>query len=134
MPNLITLGTAMLPTLWFVVAPVKFAAAWAEGFAQLPVPIQATVIGLAALVAAAGPLLVVIGTLIATADAARIIGITAEGVRWLSPAGRLPAAVRLPSGQRLYALDVVERFAKRRRQQIADEVFNRAEQRDSIGA
>ena len=39
--------------------------------------------------------------LIATLDAARIIGVTTDMVRWWTRAGRSKAAVRLPSGQRL---------------------------------
>jgi hypothetical protein len=58
--------------------------------------------------------------LIATTDCAQILGITCDGVRWLTRAGRLRAAAVLPSGQRLYERAEVLRIAQRRRQHLAD--------------
>jgi TP901 family phage tail tape measure protein len=64
----ITLGTALLPTLKLVVFAmdplIKMAAGLVERFGALPGPVQAVAIGIAALVAAAGPAVYVAGALV----------------------------------------------------------------------
>jgi excisionase family DNA binding protein len=72
--------------------------------------------------------------LIQTATAAEIIGISREGVRWLVRNGRLRAAIVLATGIRLFSRAAVEKFAKERRRRIADEVLERAEQRERATA
>jgi TP901 family phage tail tape measure protein len=64
----ITLGTALLPTLLNVVGAmdpmIKMVEGMVSRFAALPVPVQAVAMGLGALLAAAGPVVYIAGTLI----------------------------------------------------------------------
>jgi TP901 family phage tail tape measure protein len=64
----ITLGTALLPTLMNVVGAmdplIKMVEGMVSRFAALPVPVQAVAIGLGALLAVAGPVVYIAGTLI----------------------------------------------------------------------
>ncbi len=48
------------------------------------------------------------------ADAARFLGITCEGVRKAANRGRLPVALRLSQGQRLFEPDAVRQFGRQR--------------------
>lgn len=49
-----------------------------------------------------------------TADAAKVLGITTEGVRFLERQGKLRAAMRTVSGQRLFLKVDVERLRNER--------------------
>jgi hypothetical protein len=71
---------------------------------------------------------------IGTAEAAKIIGITREGVNWLARTGRLKAAIVLNTGQKLFARTEVLKFAKARRARIANEVLERAERTERVSA
>jgi hypothetical protein len=53
--------------------------------------------------------------LIATADCARILGITPSGVQWLCRVDQLSPVAVLPSGQRLFLRAAVDELARRRR-------------------
>ena len=48
------------------------------------------------------------------ADASRFLGITGEGVRKAANGGRLPVALRLSKGQRLFWPDDVRQFGRQR--------------------
>jgi DNA-binding transcriptional MerR regulator len=63
---------------------------------------------------------------IATADCARLLGITPDGVRYLTREGRLDVAATLPNGQRIFSRVIVERYLARRRREQADAVVRSA--------
>ena len=62
--------------------------------------------------------------LLPTLAAARIIGISPDGLRWMRRSGRIEAH-RLPGGQYVFPRDACEAEAKRRKRQTARERLGR---------